>query len=76
MTKEGARIEILLNATARRNPEGKVIGVVGECSVVVLHIFVLQLRTISTFTSGIDVHRHRAGKSGFHHLDSLIDLTT
>ena len=29
MTKEGARIEILLNATARRNPSGDIIGVVG-----------------------------------------------
>eukprot|EP00571_Detonula_confervacea_P010102 CAMPEP_0172306546 /NCGR_PEP_ID=MMETSP1058-20130122/7602_1 /TAXON_ID=83371 /ORGANISM="Detonula confervacea, Strain CCMP 353" /LENGTH=519 /DNA_ID=CAMNT_0013018471 /DNA_START=277 /DNA_END=1833 /DNA_ORIENTATION=+ len=29
MTKEGARIEILLNATARRNPSGVIIGVVG-----------------------------------------------
>ena len=29
MTKEGARIEILLNATARRNPDGQIIGVVG-----------------------------------------------
>lgn len=29
MTKEGARIEILLNATARRNPAGDIIGVVG-----------------------------------------------
>jgi len=29
MTKEGARIEILLNATARRNPGGEIIGVVG-----------------------------------------------
>ncbi|KAL7554101.1 hypothetical protein ACHAWF_017497 [Thalassiosira exigua] len=29
MTKEGVRIEILLNATARRNPDGKIIGVVG-----------------------------------------------
>ena len=29
MTKDGIRIEILLNATARRNPDGKIIGVVG-----------------------------------------------
>ena len=29
MTKEGVRIEILLNATARRNPDGRIIGVVG-----------------------------------------------
>jgi len=29
MTKEGVRIEILLNATARRNPAGEIIGVVG-----------------------------------------------
>ena len=29
MTKAGARIEVLLNATARRNPGGKIIGVVG-----------------------------------------------
>ena len=29
MTKEGARIEILLNATARRNRQGEIIGVVG-----------------------------------------------
>jgi len=29
MTKDGVRIEILLNATARRNPDGKIIGVVG-----------------------------------------------
>jgi PAS domain S-box-containing protein len=29
MTKEGTRIEILLNATARRDPTGKIIGVVG-----------------------------------------------
>ena len=29
MTKEGARIEILLNATARRNRDGQIIGVVG-----------------------------------------------
>jgi hypothetical protein len=26
MTKEGSRIEILLNATARRNPTGEIIG--------------------------------------------------
>ena len=33
MTKDGVRIEILLNATTRRNPSGKIIGVVGigEC---------------------------------------------
>ncbi len=29
ITKAGARIEVLLNATARRNEHGKVIGVVG-----------------------------------------------
>jgi PAS domain S-box-containing protein len=29
MTKDGIRIEILLNATARRNPNGEIIGVVG-----------------------------------------------
>ena len=29
MTKAGARVEVLLNATARRNPGGKIIGVVG-----------------------------------------------
>eukprot|EP00521_Asterionellopsis_glacialis_P014393 CAMPEP_0195306064 /NCGR_PEP_ID=MMETSP0707-20130614/37010_1 /TAXON_ID=33640 /ORGANISM="Asterionellopsis glacialis, Strain CCMP134" /LENGTH=700 /DNA_ID=CAMNT_0040370273 /DNA_START=318 /DNA_END=2416 /DNA_ORIENTATION=- len=29
ITKEGARIEVLLNATARRNPAGTIIGVVG-----------------------------------------------
>ena len=29
MTKDGVRIEVLLNATARRNPDGKIIGVVG-----------------------------------------------
>ena len=30
ITKAGARIEVLLNATTRRNEHGKVIGVVGE----------------------------------------------
>lgn len=34
MTKDGVRIEILLNATARRNPNGEIIGVVGEGSTV------------------------------------------
>lgn len=29
MTKDGVRIEILLNATARRDPNGVIIGVVG-----------------------------------------------
>ena len=72
MTKEGARIEILLNATARRNPEGKVIGVVGECFVVdSIDLFFYSTRS-QYFSRGGDVQRYWAGTSGFLHLDSLI----
>ncbi len=29
VTKEGARIEILLNTTPQRNPDGEIVGVLG-----------------------------------------------
>lgn len=33
ITKAGARIEVLLNATTRRNEHGRIIGVVGKHSI-------------------------------------------
>lgn len=65
MTKDGVRIEILLNATARRNPDGKIIGVVGKLLLLLLW-FVIGLEYL------FDVYRHN-GES-FTHIIYLFAL--
>ena len=67
MTKDGVRIEILLNATARRNPNGEIIGVVGTCSISessLLSSFLTSLLSFSRYWAGY--HRSHCSRKGIH----------